>query len=92
MKVDTWFLSRGGELQWKRAMLLCALSQKRVVGMVLFEGCMGSAANCSGLRGNCRQMVGALGVRRPRGSVGGAWACQSVARRPMTADRGGKRQ
>ena len=60
--------------------------------LVLFEGCMGSTANCSGLGGNCRQMAGALGVGRPRGMAGGVWACQSAARRPMAADRRGRGQ
>ena len=92
MERDLWFLSGGGRIAKRKAGLLCAPLEDGWLVLVLFEGCMGSAANCSGLGGNCRQMAEALGVGRPRGLAGGVWVCQQAARKPMVADRGGKRQ
>ena len=76
--MDTWFSSGGGELQRKVAVLVCALCQKRVVGAILFMGCLGLLLKLQRLRGELAGFGSALGVREPRRMAGGAWACQSA--------------
>ena len=67
VEVGLWYCSGGGELQREGAVLVCALCQKRVVELVLCNGCLGLLPNYSGLEGNWQAFVGALSVLRPRG-------------------------
>ena len=51
VEVGLWSCSGGGELQRERAELVCVLCGRRLVGLVLLNGCLGFAAELQRLRG-----------------------------------------
>ena len=55
-------------------MLVCVFCQRRLFGLVLVNGFLGSAANGSNLGGNCRRMAELLGEGKPRGWQEEVWA------------------